>query len=100
MRWCNTNTSRLWSPVEHVSALGEVFDGSLVQWEVQSVAVRRVLWGLEAGPNRFLDLSCLLERMVNYVDDLTFDVNDNAWPQWCDTSIVTRSRDEVGWALI
>lgn len=41
----------------------KVFDGSLVQWE--------------AGPNRFLDLSCLLERMVNYVDDLTFDVNDN-----------------------
>jgi len=40
----------------------KVFDGSLVQWE--------------AGPNRFLDLSCLLERMVNYVDDLTFDVND------------------------
>mmetsp|Transcript_66860 Transcript_66860/g.159551 ORF Transcript_66860/g.159551 Transcript_66860/m.159551 type:complete len:299 (-) Transcript_66860:125-1021(-) len=41
----------------------KVFDGSLVQWE--------------AGPNRFLDLSCLLERMVNYVDDLTFDLKDN-----------------------
>ncbi|CAE6950651.1 glaA [Symbiodinium sp. CCMP2592] len=40
----------------------KVFDGSLVQWE--------------GGPNRILDVSCLVERMVNYVDDLTFDIND------------------------
>eukprot|EP00933_Yihiella_yeosuensis_P001039 TRINITY_DN101628_c0_g1_i1.p1 TRINITY_DN101628_c0_g1~~TRINITY_DN101628_c0_g1_i1.p1 ORF type:complete len:308 (-),score=25.54 TRINITY_DN101628_c0_g1_i1:140-1063(-) len=29
----------------------------------------------EAGPNRTLDLSCLSESMVNYVDDLSFDVS-------------------------
>ncbi|CAE8589945.1 unnamed protein product, partial [Polarella glacialis] len=41
----------------------KVYNGSLVQWE--------------AGPNRILDLSCLCDSLANYVDDVTFDLNDN-----------------------
>eukprot|EP00931_Biecheleriopsis_adriatica_P006298 TRINITY_DN107711_c0_g1_i1.p1 TRINITY_DN107711_c0_g1~~TRINITY_DN107711_c0_g1_i1.p1 ORF type:complete len:316 (-),score=39.67 TRINITY_DN107711_c0_g1_i1:15-962(-) len=42
----------------------KVFGGSVVQWE--------------AGPNRILEPSCLNKRLVNCVDDVSFDVRDNA----------------------
>mmetsp|Transcript_17750 Transcript_17750/g.31061 ORF Transcript_17750/g.31061 Transcript_17750/m.31061 type:complete len:311 (+) Transcript_17750:139-1071(+) len=42
----------------------KVFGGAVVQWE--------------AGQNRVLEQSCLCENMVNYVDDISFDVKDNA----------------------